>query len=317
MTELRVRGGAGSPQDGGSAPEPGAQAPPAPRKDVRLTALRRFAIAITVLNIAGYAFLGFEPMPLVPFAALATAYTMELGLEYLDARLNGRAPAFAGRGVRGLVDYLLPAHITALAVGMLLYSGGSLWPVVFGVVVALASKTVLRVRIGRGTRHVLNPSNFGIAATLVTFTWVGIAPPYQFTENVSGVWDWILPAIIVATGSLLNLKLTGRGWLILGWVGGFAAQGVVRTLLLDHPMTAVLAPVTGLAFVLFTFYMVTDPATTPTRPRNQVLFGLSVAALYGFLTSMHIAFGLFFALVAVCAVRGLYLYALSKRGDHV
>jgi enediyne biosynthesis protein E5 len=132
---------------------------------------------------------------------------------------------------------------------------------------------------------------------------------------VAGAWDWILPAIIVATGSLLNLKLTRRGWLILGWVGGFAAQGAVRVLLLDHSLTAVIAPVTGLAFVLFTFYMVTDPATTPTRPRNQLFFGLSVAALYGLMTSAHIAFGLFFALVIVCAVRGLYLYTLSKRGE--
>ena len=314
MTELRMRGGDRTFTDGATTGSNGSK-PPTPKKDVRITALRRFAVAISVLNIAGYGFLGFEPMILVPLAALATAYTMELGLEYLDARLNGRRPKYSTGGVPGFIDFLLPAHITALAVGMLLYSGDNVWPVVFGVIVALASKTLLRVRTGKGTRHVLNPSNFGIAATLLTFTWVGIAPPYQFTENVSGAWDWVLPAIIVVTGSLLNFKLTGRGWLILGWLGGFVVQGLVRVILVDHSMTAVLAPVTGLAFVLFTFYMVTDPATTPTRPRNQVLFGLSVAALYGAMTAAHIAFGLFFALVAVCSVRGLYLYTLSKRED--
>jgi len=305
MTELRVR--ATDRGDGGPAPSP----PPA--RDVRLVALRRFAIAITVLNVLGYAVLGFEPMVAIPLAALAAAYTMELGLEYLDARLNGRPPKFLG-GVRTLVDFLLPAHITALAVGMLLYSGERIWPVVFGVVVALASKTVLRVDTGKGVRHFLNPSNFGIAATLVTFTWVGIAPPYHFTENVSGAWDWILPAIILTTGSLLNFKLTKRGWLIVAWLGGFALQGIVRTVVFDASLIAVLGPATGLAFVLFTFYMVTDPATTPSSPRNQVFFGLSVAAVYGALTAAHIVFGLFFALVAVCAVRGLYLYGLSKWG---
>lgn len=288
--------------------------PPAQRKrpDVRIAALRRFAVAITVLNIAGYAFLGFEPALICPLVALATGYTVDLGLEYLDARLAGRRPRFAG-GPVALVDFLLPAHITALAVSMLLYSGGQIWVVVFGVVVALGSKAVLRVRIGRGERHVLNPSNFGIAVTLFTFTWVGMAPPYQFTENTTGVWDWVLPGIIVATGTLLNSKLTKRMPLIAGWVTGFAAQAVARALLFGAPLAATLAPATGLAFVLFTNYMVTDPATTPTRPRNQVFFGFAVAAVYGVLTSMHVAFGMFFALVVVCAVRGLYLYGTSRR----
>ncbi|WP_188195058.1 RnfABCDGE type electron transport complex subunit D [Nonomuraea sp. SYSU D8015] len=283
-------------------------------KDVRITALRRFALAITVLNIAGYAILGFEPALICPIAALATAYAMDLGLEYLDARMRRRPPRFLGAGVRGLVDFLLPAHITALAVSMLLYSGGQVWPVVFGVVVALGGKTLLRVRMGRGDRHVMNPSNFGITVTLLCFTWVGIAPPYHFTENVTGLWDWLLPAIIITTGTLLNAKLTKRMPLIAAWVGGFAAQGLVRVALFDAPPASVLLPMTGLAFVLFTNYMITDPATTPVKPLNQVFFGAGAAALYGLLTSLHVAFGMFFALTIVCAVRGLYLFGCSQRG---
>ena len=285
---------------------------PAKKKDVRLAALRRFALAITVLNILGHTVLGFEQAWRVPVAALLTAYAMELGLEWLDARLNGRTPRFAGGRVK-FVDFLLPGHITALAVGMLLYSGSRLLPVIFGVVVALASKAILRVRIGGGDRHVLNPSNTGIAVALVLFPWVGISPPYHFTENVTGFWDWLLPGIIVASGTFLNGKLTKRLPLIGAWLAGFAAQGVLRVLLFDAPLAGVLLPMTGLAFVLFTNYMITDPATTPSRARNQVFFGASVAALYGILTSVHIVFGMFFALVMVCAVRGIYLYAASRR----
>jgi enediyne biosynthesis protein E5 len=64
-------------------------------------------------------------------------------------------------------------------------------------------------------RHYLNPSNFGITATLVLFHWVGIAPPYMFTENVRGPLDVILPLILVASGSLLNTLFTERIPLIL------------------------------------------------------------------------------------------------------
>jgi hypothetical protein len=45
------------------------------------------------------------------------------------------------------------------------------------------------------------------------------------------------------------------------------------------------------------------------------MFGLAVAAVYGLLQALHVVFGLFIALFAVCALRGmgLYLVALYKR----
>jgi Na+-translocating ferredoxin:NAD+ oxidoreductase RnfD subunit len=157
-------------------------------------------------------------------------------------------------------------------------------------------------------RHFLNPSNFGIAVTLLLFPWVGIAPPYQFTENVRGVLDVILPLIIVGTGSLLNTKFTERIPLILAWLSAFFLQAVVRSLLHGTPVAAAFAPMTGLAFVLFTFYMVTDPGTTPSRRGAQILFGASVAIAYGVLVSLHVVFGLFFALAIVTTVRGVAMY---------
>ena len=65
---------------------------------------------------------------------------------------------------------------------------------------------------------------------------------------------------------------------------------------------------TGVAFILFTFYMVTDPATTPRSARAQLAFGAAVGLGYGVLLVAHVVFGLFFALTAVCTVRGVSLY---------
>ena len=67
-------------------------------------------------------------------------------------------------------------------------------------------------------------------------------------------------------------------------------------------------PMTSAAFIVFTLYMVPDPATTPLKPWRQALFGLSVAIVYGVIQMLHLVFGLFFALVAVCAIRGLCLH---------
>ena len=64
---------------------------------------------------------------------------------------------------------------------------------------------------------------------------------------------------------------------------------------------------TGVAFILYTFYMVTDPATTPSSARGQVTFGAAVGFTYGLLMVCHIVFGLFFALSIVCVGRGVML----------
>ena len=281
-------------------------------RDLRLAALRRVAMAISVLNIYGHALLGFEQSLAQLFASLTTAYSVELLLEVIDARVNARRPRFVG-GFMTLVDFLLPSHITGLAVAMLLYANDRILPIVFATTVAIASKAILRVPVGKGKRHFFNPSNFGIATALVVFPWVGIAPPYQFTENLTGKFHLILPCIFIFTGSLLNTKFTRRIPLIIAWVSGFALQALIRNQVNGTSLTGGLVPMTGVAFLLFTFYMITDPGTTPTKPVNQVLFGAGVAFTYSLLMAVHISFGLFFALVIVCTVRGCGLFLLSTR----
>src|ERR1044072_4358116 len=118
----------------------------------------------------------------------------------------------------------------------------------------------------------------------------------------------MLPAVMICPGTFLNARFTRRLPLIAAWLGGFIAQAFLRSLFFDTPLEAALVPMTGVAFILYTFYMVTDPATTPSGPRDQIGFGLSVAAVYGLLMVAHVVFGLFFALTIVCAARGLCMY---------
>lgn len=277
----------------------------------RLGGLRRFAAAITLLTIAGQAWLGFEQSYAQPLVALATAYCMELLLEAIEARSARRTPRFAG-GVVPLMDFLLSAHITGLAVALLLYANDRLLVIAFAVAVAIGSKAVFRVSVGTGTRHFLNPSNLGISATLLLFPWVGIAQPYMFTENIAGVWDWVLPGAIVISGTFLNARFTGKLPLITSWLCAFALQALLRSLIFDTPLAAPFLPITGMAFLLFTFYMISDPATTPSETRSQIVFGAAVAAAYGLLVTAHVVFGLFFALTAICALRGLSLYVQAR-----
>ncbi len=281
----------------------------------RLGGLRRFAVAITAFNVLGHLFFGFEQSVAQPLVALAVAYGMALLLEGIEAWTKGRAPRFAG-GLKALVDFLLPAHITGLALAMLLYANDQLWPIAFGAAVAVGAKAIFRAPVGQGTRHFFNPSNLGIAVVLIFFPWVSIAPPYHFTENLVGAADWILPGLIVCSGTYLNARFTKRMPLIAAWLGGFFLQAILRSWFFGTPVAAAWMPMTGVAFVLFTFYMVTDPATSPGKPGAQVLFGAAVAAAYAVLMVIHVVFGLFFSLAVVCALRGMGLHlqaALARR----
>lgn len=275
--------------------------------DPRLAALYRFGFAITLFNVLGHVWFGFEQSVAQPLVALATAYSCELLLEGVSAWSEGRSPRFSG-GPRAVFDFLLSAHITGLAVAMLLYPNERLAPIAFAAGVAIASKYLFRAPAGERMRHFFNPSNLGITATLLCFHWVSIAPPYMFTENLEGWADWIVPGIIVVSGTFLNARYTRRLPLIGAWLGAFVLQALIRHWVLGSSLGGALMPMTGVAFLLFTYYMVTDPGTTPRSVRGQVAFGASVAGVYGLLMGLHVVFTLFFALTLVCIVRGAALW---------
>src|SRR5436305_10803155 len=205
----------------------------APPKDMRLAALRRFATAITILNLVGHTVLGFEMSYATPLVALLAAYSTELLLELIEARRLGIRPRFLGPGTT-FVDFMLPAHISGLAVAMLLYANDRLLPIAFAAAAAIASKHLFRAGTNGARRHIFNPSNLGITATLLAFPWVGIAQPYMFTENLSQGWSWFLPALIICSGSFLNTVLTKRLPLIVSWLGAFALQAAVRHFLFGN-----------------------------------------------------------------------------------
>ncbi len=282
------------------------EAPPrVDKRDPRYLALRNFAISMSVFNILGYTVLGFEQPWAWPLLALAVGYTAEILIEVISAKALRRAPAFSGNGAWGLYTFLLPTHITALAANMLLYANDRFWPIAFAVLVAVGQKAVLQAPIKGRLRHFMNPSNFGITITLLAFSWVNIAPPYHFTENVPDVIRLVVPIIIITAGTVLNAMLTKKVPLIVGWVGSFVIQALLRHFIWDVAVWAALVPMTGVAFVLFTNYMITDPGTTPSKARNQFMFGSSVALVYAIMMQFNVVYTLFFATTAVCALRGL------------
>lgn len=313
-------------------------------------AFRRLAESLTLITVLGHTVLGFEQSCLAPVVGVLTGVAAEFTLETVEAWSRRRPPRYLGVPRARVAAFFLPSYVCGLLCAMLLYGNGHLMPVALAVLVGVGGTYVFRVTAppappeppaprtprvpkaretpetvreaggaGRSAedapgRPFLNPAAFGIVAVLLLFPWVGLAPAYQFTAWVSGPFDLVVPLAVLAWGTAVNARLAGRLPLVLGWVGGFVLQALVRGGLTDMSTVGALLPMTGTAFALHTGYMIVDPATSPAKPRDQVVFGLATAAVYGLLVQLHVVSGLFLALVAVGAGRGLRAALLARSG---
>lgn len=286
-----------------------------PRRNpaARLFALWYFAGLLSLWNVLGYTVLGFEQAWAHPLVGVGSALFFQIVLDWVDAQSHHREPRFLA-GWRAWADFVPPAVISGLACAMLLYPNEKVWPFIFATAVAMGSKVLFRAPVGNGrTQHFYNPSNLGVALTLLLFPWVGFAPPYHFTRNLTGGWNWVVPVIILLSGIVIHSRFTGRLPLCLAWIGGFIMQGLLRSWIYGNAWYVPLVPMTSAAFIVFTLYMVPDPATTPLNVNRQILFGLSVAFLYGALQMEHVVFGLFIALAVASTIRGIGLYLWAIR----
>lgn len=286
-------------------------AAPMKKRDPR-TGLRNSAALATVFTILGHTVFGFEQPLAQVLVALVTGYSCAMFFEWVDARASGCVPGFMGGGFRKVVDFLLPAHMTSITLSFLLYFNQRLWIMAFAVAIAIGSKHVLRVPQNGRLQHFMNPSNFAIAVVLLAYQWTGVLP-WAFTINLHGVFDVLVPLIIVALGMRLNLMFTGRLPTIAAWLVTFVALAFGRAWLQQSDVAAELVVLTGIPMVLFTFYMITDPQTSPSRVRSQILLGAGIAFAYSVLLMLHVQYTMFYSVTIACGVRGLGLGLIALR----
>jgi hypothetical protein len=286
---------------------------PKQRPGYRIYALWHFMSFMVIWHIVGQIWLGFEQAWAFPMLTIGTACCTQFFLEWVDSRANHRKPRYSG-SVANFLNFFPPAVIVGGALGMLLYANKLLTPAIFAAIIAISSKVLIRVTLPNGLKHhIFNPSNFGICATLLLFpTVVGVAPPYHFTENLVGAWHFVLPAMILSSGLFLHFKATGRLPLCLTWITCFALQAIIRAKLNGWPWYVPMMPMSSAAFIIFTLYMIPDPATSPLVWWRQIIFAASVATVYGCILAAHLVFGLFFSLAIVCLIRGLSIEIYTR-----
>lgn len=159
------------------------------------------------------------------------------------------------------------AAVTTLGL-CLLFKSGSPFTLLLGAFVAISSKFMLRVR----GKHVFNPANVGIVAAMLLTgdAWVS---PGQWGSGAALVF------LVGAAGMMVVLRV-GRIDTSMAFLSAFAALHFVRNVLyLGWGIDVWLHQLTNGSLLLFAFFMITDPATTPNAPRARIGWSIVVAVL--------------------------------------
>jgi Na+-transporting NADH:ubiquinone oxidoreductase subunit NqrB len=133
------------------------------------------------------------------------------------------------------------------------------------VVITIGSKFVLRVR----RKHVFNPTNIGLVA-MIALTGEVWASPGQWGSTA-------LLAFLIACAGLLVVQRAARADVTLAFLVSWAALLLGRAAWLGDPWSIPLHQLQSGALLLFAFFMISDPKTTPDSRPGRLLFALLVA----------------------------------------
>ena len=132
-------------------------------------------------------------------------------------------------------------------------------------VVTIASKSLIRVR----GKHVFNPTNGGIVAMLLLTNQVWVSP---------GQWGAAaIFAFLMACAGSLVVNRAARSDVTYAFMAFYCALLFGRSLYLGEPLAIPLHRLESGALLLFTFFMISDPKTTPDSRIGRVVFAALVA----------------------------------------
>lgn len=200
----------------------------------------------------------------------------------------------------------LSALISGLSLALLLNYAHDPFLFFFPVFLTIASKYVFTFE----GKHVFNPSLFGVALSLLaTSELITAAPAYQWGGTIA------MSLFLVTAALCLFVFRVGKGWLVGSFLVFYALQTGLRAWILRHhlpPEALFLGTMTSAPFFLFTFYMITDPATSPKTPKGQILLAFALTLVDLFFHTKQSVYTFFYAAFTIATAKWVFLHV--RRG---
>lgn len=192
-----------------------------------------------------------------------------------------------GKVLLGKWKNLSSAYITGNSIGILIRSN-MLWPYVVVAVLSIMSKYVLRYK----GRHLWNPSNFGVS-------WMLYVAPLS-VAGLSIQWGSnFLPLVVIWALGLYIVTKAKRAHVTITYVVSFIVLAYLRSLITGDTFLSEVSPITGPMYQLFIFFMITDPPTSVSSKKGQILVAFLVALAEFFLRLDSFIYAPFYALFLV------------------
>ena len=323
MTQMSARSATDAPMTEGTVPDRPAPEPPAKpagrtvrifgrpylfvAPNIRDPRLHLAAVIISI-HFLGQIALGFRVSVPQILAAILICAVIEVGWTLYKT---------------GILVWPVSAMLTGSGVALILrlsdMQSSDHWSwrgwYVFALVAGLSLLTKYVIRF-RGS-HIFNPSNVGLVAAFLLLGSSRIEPLDFWWAPVDG---WMIAAylIILVGGLLITARLHLLGMSAAFWLTLAAGIGILAAS--GHCMTArwSFEPVCGAHFwwvivfspeiLIFLFFMITDPRTTPAGRVARIAFGVSVALVCTLLiapqtTEFGAKVALLSGLVILCVAR--------------
>ena len=175
--------------------------------------------------------------------------------------------------------------ITGLSLSLLLRAD-ALWLYAAAGTIAIGSKFVFRF----DGKHIWNPAGLAIVVLLLTSRGVWISPGQWGTE----VWF----AALTGFFAILVLGAARRADIAIFFFASHAALLLARAWWLGDPFSIPLHQLQSGSLLIFTFFMISDPRTTPDAAAGRFLFAFAVAAVAHYMAFfMQMRPALYFALI--------------------
>lgn len=216
------------------------------------------------LLVYGLFWLDFDLSAAQVAVTVGTALLVQAAGDSLVAPKLGLSASEGGWTGANKYSGLKSALISALSLCLLLRTNDLSWAVAASTI-AVGSKFVIRVR----GKHVFNPTNGALVALLLITddAWVS---PGQWGAGASF-------AFAMACAGMLVVNRATRSDVTLAFIASYAGLITARSLWLGDPLTIPLHRLESGAFLLFSFFMISDPKTTPDRRASRILFAFIVA----------------------------------------
>jgi Na+-transporting NADH:ubiquinone oxidoreductase subunit NqrB len=160
----------------------------------------------------------------------------------------------------------LSAVVTCIGLSVLCRAD-SLWAHPLIACLAMSSKFVIRYR----GKHLYNPANLGVILAIAALPGTWASPGQWGSEVLLGLWFAALGVAVTTSARRFDIA-----WAFLSFYAGLL---VLRLLILGQPYAVLVNQLSSGALLLFTFFMISDPMTTPNRRAMRIFYAALVALL--------------------------------------